>query len=217
VRPDAVAPATPLYKQYQMWCDDAGEKPETQKMFGMRLRERGYVNAKITCGPHKDRKGWRGIGIKADDTSPKDPDDGGETPPDPPPDGDNGPPSGPSSDNGPLSENSPFAGKASGLCLAADHSGPLNQKVQLGKSRVEKNVEKRSASSASSATLPDEPVRKLLQDSPLWLSTQLAKCREDPARFLKPTSAAIAQAVYATGTRWDEIEPALRRWLEEAR
>src|SRR5918993_3682790 len=73
VREGMVAPATPLYKQYQMWCDDAGEKPETQKLFGMRLRERGFTSDKIKRGPHKDRKGWFGIGLRADHP---DPDDG---------------------------------------------------------------------------------------------------------------------------------------------
>jgi putative DNA primase/helicase len=76
VHEDAVAPATPLYKQYQMWCDDAGERPETQKMFGMRLRERGFSSDKIKRGPHKDRKGWFGIGLRADLPDPEDPEDG---------------------------------------------------------------------------------------------------------------------------------------------
>jgi putative DNA primase/helicase len=67
---EATAPATPLYKQYQLWCDDAGEKPETQKMFGMRLGERGFESVKIRSGPHKDRKGWVGIGIRADHSGP---------------------------------------------------------------------------------------------------------------------------------------------------
>src|SRR5919112_4320031 len=73
VRKGAVAPATPLYKQYQMWCDDTGEKPETQKMFGMQLRERGFVSDKIKRGRHKDRKGWFGIGLRADHQDPEGP------------------------------------------------------------------------------------------------------------------------------------------------
>jgi putative DNA primase/helicase len=73
VREGIVAPATPLYKQYQMWCDDAGEKPETQKVFGMRLRERGFTSDKIKRGPHKDRKGWSGIGLRADHQDPEGP------------------------------------------------------------------------------------------------------------------------------------------------
>src|SRR5829696_7339223 len=50
-----------LYQRYAMWCDKSGEKPETQKMFGMRLRDRGFENGKIKRGPHKDLKGWLGI------------------------------------------------------------------------------------------------------------------------------------------------------------
>jgi len=73
VREGIVAPATPLYKQFQMWCDDAGEKPETQKVFGMRLRERGFTSDKIKRGPHKDRKGWFGIGLRADHQDPEGP------------------------------------------------------------------------------------------------------------------------------------------------
>jgi hypothetical protein len=162
VREDLVAPATPLYKQYQMWCDDAGERPETQKMFGMRLRERGYVNAKITQGPHKDRKGWFGLGLRADHPSPEDPDDGIETPPTPPSGGFGGgdrPLSGPLADDRPLAEYGGFAGKTSGSPHGADDSGPLNQKVQLEKPRVEKNVEKRSAPSAPSANDSSAPKR----------------------------------------------------------
>jgi hypothetical protein len=72
-------------------------------------------------------------------------------------------------------------------------------------------------SSASSQNGFTCPVRKMLQDPPAWLSTQLAKCREDPARLLKPTSATIAGEVFTTFTRWGEVEPILRHWLEEAR
>jgi putative DNA primase/helicase len=193
-RPNAVAPSTPLYKQYQMWCDDAGEKPETQKMFGMRLSERGFVNAKLTSGPHKDRKGWLGIGIKADDPGPKDPDNSDKTPPDPPHRGRDGPLDGPLADDGPLVETCGFAGKASSGLPKADHSGSLNQEVRLEKPRVDENVEKRSASSASSAPPLEAHVLKLLEEPPNWLRTQLTKCREEEW-FFKPTCAAIAAFV----------------------
>ena len=151
LRKDLVAPATPLYKQYRLWCDDAGEKPETQKLFGMRLRERGYTNAKITQGPHKDRKGWFGIGLRADDAGPEDPDGGDETPTKKPRSGDNGPPSQPLADDRPPVESSGFAGNSSRVADAADDSGPTNQQVPKQKPRDRENVEKRSASSASSA------------------------------------------------------------------
>jgi putative DNA primase/helicase len=73
VREGLVAPATPLFKQYQLWCSDTGEDPGTQKMFGMRLSERGFVSKRITHGAHKGQKGWRGIGLKVDHPRPDDP------------------------------------------------------------------------------------------------------------------------------------------------
>lgn len=149
VQKDRVAPATPLYKQYRFWCDDAGEKPETQKMFGMRLRERGFTNAKITSGPNKDRKGWFGLGLKADHPDSEDSD---EEPDTDPPGGSEGPLGEPSANNGPLDESSRFAGKTPGGHTQADDSGPKNENPQEEKPREEKVVEKRSASSASSAS-----------------------------------------------------------------
>lgn len=71
VHEDAVAPATPLYQQYRMWCDSGGEKRETQKMFTMRLRERGFAHERITRGEHKGRKGWFGIGIRVNPEDPE--------------------------------------------------------------------------------------------------------------------------------------------------
>jgi hypothetical protein len=63
----------------------------------------------------------------------------------------------------------------------------------------------------------DDPVLKLLNEPPDWLATQLRKYRTDPDRFLKPTSAAIALDVFSTATRWGEVEPVLRSWLEAPR
>jgi P4 family phage/plasmid primase-like protien len=60
----AEAPATPLYKAYREWCEEAGEQPEKQTAFGRRLGERGDLTGfAYTQGPHKGRKGWRGIGL----------------------------------------------------------------------------------------------------------------------------------------------------------
>src|ERR671911_1903356 len=151
VRPDAVAPATPLYKEYQMWCDDAGEKPETQKMFGMRLRERGFVSDKLKRGPHKDRKGWFGIGLRADHPDPDDPESGDEKPFGGPGAGDKGPPSGQSSEEGPLGESRSSKPDSSGVDAAGGQSGPKSQNLSYQYPRVEKDSEKRSAWSASSA------------------------------------------------------------------
>jgi P4 family phage/plasmid primase-like protien len=52
-----------LYKEYQRWCDETGERQETQTTFGKRLTERGFVQK-------RDRKGqrsWSGIGLRTDE------------------------------------------------------------------------------------------------------------------------------------------------------
>jgi phage/plasmid-associated DNA primase len=163
VRADAVAPATPLYKQYQMWCDDAGEKPETQKMFGMRLRERGFVNDKIKRGPHKDRKGWFGIGLRADHPGPEDPQDDDDGPPGGLGAGDKGPLRGPSADDGPLGESRISKPNSSGEEGRSGQSGPKNQNPSKQNPRVEKVLEKRSASSAR-GDRPGDPTRFYRKD-----------------------------------------------------
>jgi putative DNA primase/helicase len=151
VREGLVAPATPLYKQYQMWCDDAGEKPETQKMFGMRLGERGFVSNKIKRGPYKDRKGWSGIGLRADHPDPEDPEDGNDRSSGGPGADDEGPPRERPSEEGPLRESRASKPNSSGGGVAGGQSGPRNQNPPYDPPRVDEVSEKRSASSASSA------------------------------------------------------------------
>jgi putative DNA primase/helicase len=151
VREDVVAPATPLYKQYQMWCDAAGEKPETQKMFGMRLRERGFVSDKIKRGPHKDRKGWFGIGLRADHPDPEDPEGSNDEPSDGAGTGDEGPRGGRSAEDGPLGESRSSKPNSSGGGAQSGQSGPKNQNPTDHPPRVGEDSEQRSASSASSA------------------------------------------------------------------
>ena len=68
--PDAEAPATPLWEAWKRWCEETGEVAGVQRTFGMRLKERGYRDFKYKGGPHKDRKGWRGIGLRANDPGP---------------------------------------------------------------------------------------------------------------------------------------------------
>ena len=67
---NAYTPAKDLYSAYCQWAERNGEKPLSQRWFGLRLSERG------TCESFKTRKGksWRGIGLlssyseTADDT-----------------------------------------------------------------------------------------------------------------------------------------------------
>src|SRR5215204_3503495 len=161
VREGIVAPATPLYKQYQMWCDDAGEKPETQKMFGMRLRERGFTSDKIKRGPHKDRKGWFGIGLRADHPDPEDPEDSSDEPSGSSGAGDEGPQRGRSAEDGPLGESRSSKPNSSGGGAPSGQSGPKLRNPPYQSPRVGGDSEKRSASSASSAHTdwPADPMR----------------------------------------------------------
>jgi putative DNA primase/helicase len=65
IRGEVETPATPLYKTYREWCEEAGEQPEKQTAFGRRLGERGdLVSFTISKGANKGRKGWRGIGLR---------------------------------------------------------------------------------------------------------------------------------------------------------
>ena len=193
-----------------MWCDDAGENAETQKMFGMRLSERGFASEKIKRGQHKDRKGWRGIGLRADDPGPEDPDDGDNIAPDDAPGADDGPPGDTSADDRPRGEDADFAGNSTTASGRADHSGPKNQNLPYAAPRVEKDTEKRSASSASSA----KAVVELASDPPSWLQIQANKHLEDPTeRTLNPLCVAVATHLYGDAGRWREVKPAVADWL----
>src|SRR5215218_1515210 len=211
IREGLMTPASRLYKQYQMWCDGAGENTETQKMFGMRLSERGFVSEKIKRGQHKDRKGWRSIGLRADDPEPEDPDDSANIPPDAAPGAGDGPPGGPSADNRPRGQDPGFAGNSFRASGSADHSGPKNQNPPYAPPRVEKDPEKRSASSASSA----KGVAELVSNPPSWLRAQADKHLENPTeRTLNPLCTAVAAHLYGDAARWREVKPAVADWLE---
>ncbi len=60
VVPNASAQATQLYTAYKEWCEESGERPESQKKFGMRLAERGFEREK--AGVYY----WLGIGLRHD-------------------------------------------------------------------------------------------------------------------------------------------------------
>jgi hypothetical protein len=143
-----MTPASRLYKTYQLWCDEAGENAETQKMFSMRLSERGLISKKITRGQHKDRKGWLGIGLRADDPEPEDPDDGDNANPYRPSRADDRPLSSHAADDHPLEKKSAFAGKTPEGDPTADDRGPLNQQLPYENPRVREGSGKRSSSSA---------------------------------------------------------------------
>ena len=120
-------------------------------MFGMRLRERGFTSDKIKRGPHKDRKGWFGIGLRADHPDPEDPEGSNDEASGGPGADDEGPPRGRSAEDGPLGESRSSKPNLAGRGAQSGQSGPKNQNSPYQDARVEKDSEKRSASSASSA------------------------------------------------------------------
>lgn len=53
--------ASDLYKAYRMWCEDGGERPETQRKFGARLTERGSFER--YRGGAKGGHRWSGLDL----------------------------------------------------------------------------------------------------------------------------------------------------------
>ncbi|HOW62161.1 MAG TPA: phage/plasmid primase, P4 family [Candidatus Contendobacter sp.] len=58
----AEAKAADLYASYSNWCEVQGERPESQRSFGLRLVERGFEQKKRTGGTRY----WLGIGLLVD-------------------------------------------------------------------------------------------------------------------------------------------------------
>ena len=52
------AKASDLYASYSQWCEQSGERPETQRKWGMRLTERGFLRERRMAGFF-----WVGIGL----------------------------------------------------------------------------------------------------------------------------------------------------------
>jgi putative DNA primase/helicase len=75
VADDAHASAKALYSAYKAWCEENGERPESQRRFGGRLKERGFESGRMTTGPRKGASVWYGIGLLG---GPEGPPPGGE-------------------------------------------------------------------------------------------------------------------------------------------
>lgn len=54
------ATAAELYRTYSTWCDEAGERPRTQREFGMRLSERGFEQVRTGSS-----RRWRGLSVSS--------------------------------------------------------------------------------------------------------------------------------------------------------
>ncbi|PLS86578.1 MAG: hypothetical protein CYG60_06515 [Actinobacteria bacterium] len=230
VREEARALADKLYQRYAMWCDANGERQEAQKAFVARMTERGFVRKRATKGTDKGRYMWFGVGIREDNDDPED---------------DFGSPGEPNGRDGSPQESRASKPDSPSLHCTGEPSEAKkhinDEKIKphevmqkngslgsLGSPPGEKVVrEPLSADLApgQSATLEElrrqrdsdagEALEKYLEDPPEWLRRQIARCEEDPGRWLKPTSSTIAHEVYGTATRWAEVEPVLRHRLEE--
>jgi P4 family phage/plasmid primase-like protien len=64
-----------LYKAYQLWCDDAGERTESKRKFGMLLKDRGIEDGR---NAERTQRIWKGIGLSAIARSVRDDDDNGD-------------------------------------------------------------------------------------------------------------------------------------------
>jgi putative DNA primase/helicase len=60
VAPDAKVYARDLYKAYVWWCEENGERPETQRRFGGRLKERGFESRR---GGSRGAALYDGVGL----------------------------------------------------------------------------------------------------------------------------------------------------------
>lgn len=81
VHPEAHAPAGALYQAYQRWADRSGEKTESKKWFGARLKERGFKDYRPWTGPNRNIRSWKGVGLRSGDDGPGDGPLGGGTGP----------------------------------------------------------------------------------------------------------------------------------------
>ncbi|WP_053058164.1 phage/plasmid primase, P4 family [Rubrobacter aplysinae] len=235
VEPNATAPAAALYKQYELWCADAGEHPDTQRAFGLRLSERGFESFKFTSGPNKDRKGWRGVGIRADDSDPESGPSSSQSTGNRADAGFKTPLKADRADDRPLSESYGFAGETSGLADKEDDSGQesgIKSLNYLHEAVMPKTYPQSSASSApaySNATQEDvalspeglknrcedgeaSPLAQLFAKPPEWLKNQTAIYRRNPTeRMLNPLCAAIAHEI---GANPEQIRSEVERELE---
>ena len=64
-----------LYKAYQAWCEDAGERFETKRKFGMLLKDRGLEDGR---NAERTQRIWKGIGLSRLARSVRDDEDAGD-------------------------------------------------------------------------------------------------------------------------------------------
>jgi len=70
IRPTAHVASGALYRVYDEWCQESGEKPMSKRLLANRLMERGFDHARIG---KESTRGWSGLGLAgAEQTGPLD-------------------------------------------------------------------------------------------------------------------------------------------------
>jgi hypothetical protein len=171
-----VTPSSHLYKSYQMWCGDAGETADTQKMLSMRLTERGFVSKRLTRGQHKGRKAWLGIGLRVNDPEPEDSDGGDEATPYASPGAEEGSLTGHAVKDASLEEKSVFAGKTPDRTLAVKDGEAFYTLNRLTEPHEETNPQNASLRSPPFTPTPNSvengtPKQPVHNDHEAWSTT----------------------------------------------
>jgi len=191
---ELVAPAASLYQAYKDWSEKSGENVEPQKTFGMMLAERGFASDRITSGPHKGRKGWRGLGLRVD---PSDSPESFEVNR-----------ANPSSSNGERSNpNNPTTNGAQGSIEEQpmhDNGSPFTGTTDFDGPPPHENAQ-------------ESLLRAFLEDPPEWFIKQarytLRDHRDLPEYVLEPLVKAVTNHLYGGPQRWREAVPAVKEWL----
>ncbi len=220
VHPAAWCTFADLYGAYTRWCEESNEHPEKKRRFADSLTERGF--AKDTGA--QNAKIRRGIALRHD---------GGPGPSrvtEPPPDKGRGAPDNTpgAGENGNQVTDPPDFGNPQNTCKSAASGERVTDGYR--ENTTFKDFPSRKEGSRKTVTIgnfgnlaavpgasggwfgtsgkPDrrpQDASELLADPPAWLAAQLGRCRANPDNLLKPTAAAVSDAIYGSAERWREV------------
>ncbi|MDP9426656.1 MAG: phage/plasmid primase, P4 family [Actinomycetota bacterium] len=209
-----------LYVSYEEWCEKSGEKAESKRKFGARLKERGFPPDAGT-GNVAIR---RGIALR-DDRGPEDGPGVSEEP------SETAPKDAPTATGGEGVSEQARNANLQKTCKNGRNSETVSESYPGSDITNQKPSTRRYSENSITLTNsltpeqeresenvvpppPSTPLEDLFSNLPDWLATQLDKCREEE-RFVKPTCATAAGEIWGTVTRWAEVEPVLRRHLSK--
>lgn len=178
--------ARELYAAYKRWCEDTGERAESQKKFGSRLKERGFLNDR---DGRTGRSMWSGLTLNAEWT--------------------------PRAEGSLNLPNAAFAGETE-LTEGSDPKNTINAMKSMSRGVMCKKGSEGSEGSGKDVREPaPEGLEELLAGPPEWLRRQAEKHLEGPTEAtLKPLCAAVANEVLGNPRRGEEVRAAVERWLK---